>query len=217
LNFDFLKNLKLDEAIIFFTGGKDSIASLDLIRPYINNLIGIYLEYIPGLKFKDNIFKYYEERYNFKIIKRPHPQWFLYQINKVYGIENKIEKKIKKIDLKLGKFYKLYKNELNIKWSILGEKRSDDITRARKIYKTTPIDKENNIIYPVAYFSDKEIFKYIKQKKLILPKEYYETRATHEMNTPFSKDSLLYFKENFYEDYEKIINIFPQIEGILYE
>jgi len=215
MNFSFLSGLKISEAIIFFSGGKDSIVSLDLIRNHIDNLTGIYLEYIPGLKYKDELFNYYENRYNFKIIKKDHPFWLLYQQKNVYGCKNNITEKIKLTDLKLGKFYNKYKKELNIEWHIIGEKRTDDITRARKLFKSTPIDKTNKIIYPVALFSDKEIFKYIEFKKLILPIEYKLYNVKHDHNVAFSKEALLFFKNNFIDDYYKILEIFPQIESIL--
>ena len=215
MNISFLKKIKLEEAILYFSGGKDSIVSLDLIRPHVNNLVCIFLENIQGLIYRDELFNYYEKRYKVKILKRFHPDYYKWQKKQVYGMENNATE-LKLTDLKVGKFYKKYRTELNIEWMILGEKRSDDITRARKFYRYSEIDQVNKIIYPVAYFSNKEIFEYIKIKKLLQLK-CYDFDYNHEITGYFSKDVLNWFKDNYLKDYYTILETFPQLESILYE
>lgn len=215
MDLSFLKNVKLKEAILFFSGGKDSIASLDLIRDRIENITAIYLYFIPGLEYKKELFQYYENRYGIKILEFPHPFYYTYQINNVYGMENQTNGKFKKKDLTVGNFYRKYKNEFKIEYSIIGDKRADNITRARILFKHGAVDVVNKIIYPVAYFSNKEVYRYIEEKKLILHKCYH-SGFKGDITTPFSKDTLLFFKENYINDFYKILEIFPQIESILH-
>ena len=49
--------------------------------------------------------------------------------------------------------------------------------------------------------------------KLKLPIEYQHD-FRNEITTPFSQEILLFLKDNYSMDYEKIIQTFPQIESI---
>ena len=95
MKFDFLKNINLDKCILFISGGKDSIVSLDLLKRYANirQLIGVYFYFIPDLQYKNEILDYYSNKYNFEIKQIPHPFFLQYKQNQVYGIKNDLDRK----------------------------------------------------------------------------------------------------------------------------
>ena len=126
---------------------------------------------------------------------------------------NNLDRKYTQKELKLGEYQKKLKKDMDIPWGALGYKKTVSITRARQFYKYSEIDHINKYVYPVAYFSDKDIYYYIKRKKLRLPVEYQHGFG-NEITTPFSQEILFFLKENYINDYHKILNTFPQLESI---
>ena len=67
-------------------------------------------------------------------------------------------------------------------------------------------------LYPLAEWSEKHLEGYLKRHKLILPIEYrYKFR---DLNT-FKGAPLLYIYNNYPDDYQKIIDLFPDVQGEL--
>ena len=215
MKLDFLRKIQLDQLLFFFSGGKDSIVMLDLITKYTNikKIIGVFLYFIPNLIYKNEIISYYSKKYNVEIKQIPHPDYFIYQQNEVYGRENNLDRKYTQTELKLGNYQAYIKKKFGIEWGAIGYKRSDSITRARQFYKYTAIDTKHKYIYPVAYFTDNDIYFYLKKNKLKLPAEYAND-FKGDITTPFSQEILLFLKQNYESDYDKIMETFPQLESI---
>jgi sulfate adenylyltransferase subunit 2 len=76
------------------------------------------------------------------------------------------------------------------------------------------IDERNRKIYPVADWNDKRIMAYIRLNSLLLPPEYSHG-LKHDFCVPDTK-LLLYLKNNFPADYQKVIAEFPNLEALVW-
>jgi phosphoadenosine phosphosulfate reductase len=209
---------KVKEVILLFSGGKDSIASLDLACKHFGKVVPVHFYYIKGLRFRENHLNYYARKYGVEIIQFPRCEDLSRQINEgTYqaGVGKKVPK-IRQWEMDL-----YIRRKLNIEWIIYGYKRQDSLQR-RGIMNancldgeekyTGGIDARNHKIYPLANWSNKEVFTYLKMKKLPLSCDYFS--GFRDINT-FKGEPLLWLYNNYPEDYETVRRQFPLIEAAL--
>ena len=67
--FDEIKTMSkiTDTVLVGFSGGKDSIVTLDLCVKYFKNVIPFFLYIAPDLSFQERQLKWYENKYNLEI------------------------------------------------------------------------------------------------------------------------------------------------------
>lgn len=53
--------------IVGFSGGKDSVALLDLCTKYFKNVYAFWMYFVDHTTLKDNYFRYIEQKYHIKI------------------------------------------------------------------------------------------------------------------------------------------------------
>lgn len=206
-----------DSAILMFSGGKDSIACLDLAAKYFKNIIPVYLYFVRGLSFKEIHFKYYQKKYNVNIVQFPRCEDLSRHINSgAYQI-----KKIKIPSIRQYEMDLFLRRTLDESWIIYGYKRSDSLQRrgilnancsdGEKKY-TGGIDLRNQKIYPIANWTELDVFRYLKMKKLPLSAEY--SSGFRDINA-LKGDALVWIYNNFRNDYFLIKKQYPFIEAEL--
>lgn len=200
-----------DSIIIMFSTGKDAVVTLDLCCKYLKNIKPVYLYYFKDLKYRENYIKKVEDLYGLKIERLPHPELSKYYKIGVFGCQKIRNCRI----VSMTENDNILREKYNIKYVAYGYKGIDSLQRRGMIKNTndTGIDEKIHKIYPVAHFSHKMIFDYIERNKLLLPPEYKS--GFRDINTFFEKDSLRWLISNYPEDYEKIKEQFPLIDGVL--
>jgi 3'-phosphoadenosine 5'-phosphosulfate sulfotransferase (PAPS reductase)/FAD synthetase len=194
--------LKNEPIIIMFSTGKDSIVMADLlVKGYSGPKEFVFLYFVQGLEIKQRIIEHYEKLWNIKIHQQPH----------FITMTMKTGKKYKMGDIEHG-----LRARYNISYIAQGVRRCEGMAR-RGMLARLPygIDERNKKLYPIADFTDKQIFSYVKLNKLKLPIEYNQDHV-HDFAVP-DVDGLVYLKNNFPNDYKKVIAEFPQLEARVWE
>lgn len=193
--------LKDEPVLVLFSGGKDSIVTLDLCFKYFRKeqLQVVHYYFVPGLSIKERILTWYENRYDIKIQREPDSKTIALQVGK---------KSYKQADQEA-----VIRRKYSVKYLAQGIRKQDSMAR-RGMLANLPggIDERNGKIYPVADWTTKQIFAYIKLNKLMIPVEY-SMGAKRDFYIPDAAGMLM-LKNNFPEDYEKVISVFPQLESM---
>jgi len=186
-------------AVVMFSTGKDSIATLDLMmRHYKGPMKFVYLYFVNGLPMKECILRHYEKRYGIQIDRLPDRSHIFLKTGKRYQMAH-LEQDIR--------------SRLNISWLASGIRRDEMLGRRGMLAKIeSGIDEKYRKLYPVASFSKKAIYSYVKLHKLPLPAEY-NTGKDRDFWVPSASD-LVILKRNFPDDYRMIIAEFPQLEAV---
>lgn len=199
-----------------FSGGKDSIACLELASKHLKKIVPVYLYFVKGLKYKDKHIEHYARRFGVEILQYPRCEDLSRQMRA--GAYQK--KKTKVPAIRQWEMDLYLRRELNLSWIIYGYKRVDSLQR-RGIMNANchdgeqykgGIDVRNRKIYPLANWSEKEVFKYLKMKKLPLAPDYHA--GFRDINT-FKGRALLWLYHNHPEDYETLKKQYPFIEAAL--
>jgi len=120
-----LVSQQTDRAILFYSCGKDSITTLDLIAPHFKEIVCVFMYFVKGLEHINTYLKFSQTKYkNVRVIQLPH--WNLTWILRsgVYCVPND---KIKL--LKLKDIITYVKKTTGIDYVFLGMKQADSLNR----------------------------------------------------------------------------------------
>lgn len=183
--------------LVGFSTGRDSIVMLDLLmKNYKGKMTFVYYYFVPNLSYKEKLLQYYENKYNIKIHRKP--SWGTLS----YTLGKKVEQ---------GDVMRMTRREFNIQYFALGLRRSESLTRRGILAGCTGIDEKFKYFYPIIDFTQKQVQSYVYMNKLPIGEEY-SLGFKHDLSVVDSQ-GLLFIKNQYPEDYTKIINAFPSLEG----
>ena len=194
-----------DSVIVAFSGGKDSIVTLDLCFRYFKNVKPFFMYICPDLSFQEKMLQWYERKYDTEIIRVPHmdvSEFFHYGSFRAGDPTFPI--------VSINDIYKWLRLENDIWWIAAGERINDSIVRRAMMKKSGSIDVQRGRFYPVAQWKKQEIMDYIKFHKLYLSED---SRKLGFSFRSLAGNELAMVKQVFPEDYEKIIRLYPFAEA----
>lgn len=196
-----------DQVLVGFSGGKESVVVLDLCFKYFKDVQPYFQYCIPNLSFNQRIIDWYERKYGVDIIQVPvEDMGGMFRYGQ-FTRPDEFFPVVSETDV-----INYLRNETGIYWCCTGERIDDSLERRARIVKNGTIDDVGGRMFPVAYWKRSECYDYIKYKKLYLGKEQRILR--HSLRV-FSPKDLLYIKEHFPGDYEKITRLFPFAGAII--
>lgn len=190
-----------DSVIVAFSGGKDSIVTLDLCMRYFKHVYPFFMYLVPGLGFQEKTLRWYENRYDTEIIRVPH-----FEDSNVlrYGSFRNPDFSVPIISI--TDVYNYLRLKTGAYWIAAGERASDSIVRNAMIKNSGSIDVNRGRFYPIAYWRKREVLDYIKHKKLKLPTDSKKLGFSF---CALSGRELTMVKKTYPEDYERIERFFP--------
>lgn len=194
-----------DSVIVGFSGGKDSIVTLDLCFKYFKRVVPFFMYLVPNLDFQEKMLKWYENKYNTEIVRIPH-----FEVSEFlkYGSFTMPDFNVDVV--KINDTYDYMRQLTGIHWIAAGERCADSIVRNAMIKKSGSIDHQRGRFYPLAYWKKQEVLQYIKQKKLYLSPEQKTIGFSFRS---LAGSELAVVKELYPNDYEKILKVFPLAEA----
>lgn len=194
-----------DSVIVGFSGGKDSVVTLDLCHRYFKTVHAFFMYQIPGLSFQEASIRYVEARYDIEVIRIPH-----FELSELfrYGAFRKSDPNVgvvKPLDV-----YTWLRLQTDVWWIAAGERIADSIVRRAMMKKSGSIDENRGRFYPIAQFNKADVLSYIKHHKLKVSPESH--LLGHSFRSLHPAD-LTQIKQHYPEDYAKIISWFPFAEA----
>lgn len=197
-----------DSVIVAFSGGKESVVVLDLCFRYFKNVKPFFMYICPDLSFQERTLEWYEKKYQTEIIRLPHmdvSEFFHYGSFRNPDLTFPI--------VSINDIYKYVRLQTDIWWIAAGERINDSIVRRAMMKKSGSIDTQRGRIYPVSEWKKQEIIDYIKFHNLYLGAD--SKKMGFSFKTLEGRE-LHMIKENFPDDYRKILRLYPFAEaGVL--
>lgn len=132
-----------DSVLVSFSGGKDSVATLDLCVKHFRHVEGFFMYYVKGLSFQEQICRYYEDRYGLPIHRVPHFE--LSQFLR-YGLYRPTDFSVPVVSVK--DVYNYLRLNTDIWWIAAGERIADSVWRRAIIKSSGTIDEKRGASIP---------------------------------------------------------------------
>lgn len=190
-----------DAVLVGFSGGKDSIVTLDLCMRYFKEVQPFFFYLCPDLEFQEKTLRWYENKYEREIIRLPH-----FEVSNFMRYGSFREPDMSVPIVGITDSYNYLRSVTGIHWIAAGERMADSIVRNAMIKNSGSIDERRGRFYPVAYWKKREVMNYIKHHKLYLPPD---SRKLGFSFRSLSGGELLYIQRTYPEDYERIKSVYP--------
>lgn len=204
-----------DKVILFHSAtGKDSLVMLDLMAPYFKEIVCVYMYMVPYLRSVMRYIKWSEDRYpNARFIQAPHFNVSSWVKSGFLGMASNPRQKL----LNLADITEMARRHTGIEWAFFGMKEVDSLNR-RIMLRTydNGINWKTKKAYPLYQYKTKDVVRYIKERRLITNATYGATGASSGEN-PASWSYLVYLRENYPDDLERVCDMYPDCRRILFE
>lgn len=196
--FDAIEKYGEKKTIVYFSTGRDSCVMLDLFaKHYAGEITAIFLYYYKDLPTRNRFLAQKEKQYGITIIQRP-----------ILDLLRRKRKGITWRDLDDG-----LRDEFKTEWIARGYRKDESVSRRGQLkYCQDGKDLKTKVFYPLIDWRKAHIELYCKREKITLPEEYkYGFRDI----TIYKGAALIWLYNNYKEDYNKIREQYPAIEGEL--
>lgn len=212
--YDVVKRAKaqgIDEVIVGVSGGRDSVATLDLCCKHFSKVRGYFMYIVKDLSFQRRYLSYLKKRFDVDIYEVP--AWNLSLYFREGYFRNPTEKSSNVRRLTQKDINRHVRNKLGIEWIATGEKQVDSIERMTQIKSVNAINEDRKVLWPLAVWSHYEVQDHLLREKITSSPEY---EMGLQGNNSFGKlwgQNCSVIKKQFPEDYQKIKRRFPLIEA----
>ena len=194
-----------DRCLVSFSGGKDSVAALDLAFKYFKQVDAFFLYLVGGLSFNESIIKFYEDKHGFQIHRLPHfmlAEWLR------YGTYRPPDYDVPIVSVK--QTYDFARELTGTWWIAGGERIADSVWRRAMIKQSGSIDAKRGRLYPLADWNKAEVLAYIRQHRLRVGEE---SRRLGFSFASLLANEMMIVREAFPRDFETIKRWFPLVEA----
>ncbi len=204
------------EIIVGFSGGKDSLVTLDLCSQVFDRIHGFFLFLIPGLECEERSLRMAETRYGLTIHRLRHPDMSRYmRYSRLRPCQPEVEDRIRR-NLRWADIEAIMRSRTGADWIAQGHRITDSLQRRAMIQASEGFMPKERRVYPIWDWAPKAVFAYLRQKRIPIPPMFGSRVHKTSGLAPGNPDCLLWLKEHFPEDYRRVVKVFPGAETLLY-
>ena len=203
-----------DTCIVGVSLGKDSLAVLDLVmthRPAFRAVHTYFLYLVAGLEFQERTLRYLQARYGIHVQRLPHFCLSPMLRRGNYRPQDAVGRRAPALppaeaeDALRGRF--------DCRWLVTGYKRVDSLERNAMLSRTGPVDVRRGRCHPLLTWTHGHVYDYLRRRRIPLPPDY---RALKESFGHLSGPELFWLRENYPDDYARVIAAFPYAEALTF-
>jgi phosphoadenosine phosphosulfate reductase len=195
---------KHDAVVVGFSGGKDSLVTLDLCVRTFARVEAFFMYFVEGLECVEEPLAAAEKRWGIKI--RRYPGWLPAKLLR-QGFYCVIpDEPLPKWELR--DIYSLAAKDAGVKIVATGAKRADSIWRRRSLGSWGWDD----ILYPIIGWNKFDVLAYLAKHKIPLP----DSSGRAATGVDLSTQSVLWLHDNYPKDFQKVCEAFPFAEAIVW-
>lgn len=198
--------------MVGLSGGKDSVATLDLAVKVFPRVEVFFMFLVPDLRCEEEMLRHALRRHPaVKLHRIPHPDLSTYMRGNVFGC-NPRAVETRKIDL--GKIEAHFRARTGIDWFAYGERCSDGLVRNAKLKKIQGIAVNQRRVYPLWNWKERDVYGYLHANKLPVARKVGGGKVSGGVS--LQPQRLGWLKREFPDDYQRVIAQFPMAAAGLF-
>jgi phosphoadenosine phosphosulfate reductase len=198
-----------DTINVGFSGGKDSLVTLDLCRRVFPKVHAFFMWTVaPDLGFQARYLDFMANKMGVNLIRLPH--WSLGARLRYNYMRPGSKCTQDCCLLDISDIQAEVTRLTGCKWFAYGFSRYDSLERNAMLRRCGGLDLKGHYVYPVMNFTRWAIFSYLRQHRIPLPIDYYMFGHSFGRIGPLELPSI---KARFPSDYEKIETYFPHAQA----
>jgi len=197
---------RTDGIIVAFSGGKDSLAVMQLCADIFPRVEAFFCYFVKGLRCDEEQLQRAERRYGIKIRRLPHPALHGYltagsmvrkhkTLRRIYGW-NDVDAWVRSV--------------FNMEWIANGMRMDESLQRRGMLKSRKGLYEEIKHVYPLWNWRARHVFAYLAAKRISVPGGFGTIDTS---GAGLHPDALVTIKREYPDDYEKIAKIFPFIDA----
>lgn len=199
---------KYEACIVSFSGGKDSLACLDLCCKAFRQVVALHMWFVPGLACIESQLAYAKERWGVPVVQLPH--WGVFRALKHAFYRDPDRTYAQMPDVKLEDVYNVAREDLGIRLVVRGGKASDSLWR-RRMLNARHHAKET--VDPLRDWNKFDILAYLALNKIPVPDSDGKDKAVGGVG--LATNALLWLHDRHPEDFAKVERMFPYVGAVV--
>jgi phosphoadenosine phosphosulfate reductase len=190
--------------LVAYSGGKDSLATIDLCIRGGKRVEAFFMHFLPGLDYSEFWCDY--ARRTFGITVRQYQHW-----NTCYFLRRGVFRAPVDVPvIKINDIEAAAREDSGLEWIGYGLKSIDSLQRRGRMNGWADgICPERQLFTPIKNWNNTEVLAYLSRRRIQIP-SFAGKRSTGIDLTP---ETLYHFRTNWPEDYHRILRVFPHAEG----
>jgi 3'-phosphoadenosine 5'-phosphosulfate sulfotransferase (PAPS reductase)/FAD synthetase len=200
--------------LLSFSCGKDSIAAWLQLRRFFPRIVPVYMYLVPDLAFVEKSLAYYEQVFETKILRLPHPSLYRLLNNLTFQAPENC-RTVEEAGLQNFDYDDVFTVAKSVHglppdtYTAIGVRATDSLNRWSAIKKYGAVNEKRRTFYPIYDWSKDQLIQAIARAGVKLPVDYrWFGRSFDGIDYRFLRP----IKENAPKDYKKILEWFPLAE-----
>ncbi len=190
-----------DRVLVAYSGGKDSVAALDLCVRAGKAVDAFFMYFIPGLDYTEHWCSWAERQWGIAVHRVQHWATSYYLRNGVFMLTDPIGSKVGILDVEA-----YVRERTGIEWIGYGYKSIDSLQRRGMMNKWDGgLNHKRKIFTPIKDWNDTDVRAYLSARRL--PNGSLAGRRSTGIS--LTAESLRYMRDEWPADYRRILKVFP--------
>lgn len=204
-------------AVVLFSGGKDSLAVLDLCVRTFTRVEAAFMYLVPGIRFIEEPMERVCARLGVKLHKVPHWDTARMLKHAVLRWHNPGADTPTR-NLHLPDVEAALRQRTGIQWIASGWKGCDGMQRRLVLRQWGAVATKWWRLFPIAAWRDRDVLAYLRSRHLALPEQVAKGK-THARATGLGLGGpqLSWLLRTHPEDYQRVIAVFPFADALRWE
>jgi len=200
--------------IIGLSGGKDSLATLDLcVREFgAARVRAFHMYLVKGLRCVERTLRWCESRYGVAVEAVPH--WTLANAYKYASYMPHRSRTDGWRDTRMRDIEQAVRARLGPWWIAYGHRMCDSIERVGMLSRNGGLDAAGRRVYPLRVWNEASVMAYLRARKIPPPPRLTILKRSM-TGVSFQEDVLIAIRDSYPDDFEKIVEKFPYLPAKL--
>jgi len=193
--------------LVAFSGGKESMAVLDLCARSFRTVHVMHAYFVPGLEVAERQIEYAGRRWGVSVAQYQHPNFFDYLRSGVYCYESAQASVARIKRILFGDVLQMARRDCGADVVAIGRKRSDN---RMTLSKKRNMMREGDYIYPLYNWRQYDVLAYLQMRKIPKPESDGRRSSSIDLTTP----CLLWLHDHHPGDFKRIARYFPDVVAV---